>query len=364
PPASAAGRARPRSFQEDWSAPATPKPPTTLANDAQGGGSVATVAAPGRARIETAWGLDLSADGTEVAFARSSDGMGVAFARAGATDRTGAVEICALRLAGDRVFQLTAAGLRSVSPRWSPDARWVAFLRGAAEDRLALWVVDRDGRTDRALAPGPFTDLAWSPDGTRIACGSVAGIRLVDPLSGTLLALTDGTDRAPRWSPDGRTLAFARGSDGSRALHLVPAAGGAAVRLDTGGEAFDPSWSPDGGRLAFTAVMAAGRTRVAVATLAGTTVAGVERLGVTPFAESEPRWRADARGLSYLQRVGEGTVTVRRVLLASRIDTPLADRPGAHASARLGPDSESLVYVLGDEIWSQPKSAVEPRRLT
>ena len=57
-------------------------------------------------------------------------------------------------------------------------------------------------------------------------------------------------------------------------------------------------------------------------------------------------------------------MTVRRVFLVSRVDTPLADRPGAHASARLGPDSESLVYVLGDEIWSQPKSAVEPRRLT
>ena len=354
PAAPAAGRARPRSFQEDWSAPATPKPPTTLANDAQGGSSVAAmVAAAGRARIDTAWGIDLSADGTEVAFAR-----------AGAKDHSGAFEVCALRLAGERVFQLTAAGLRSVSPRWSPDARWIAFLRGAADDGLALWLVDRDGRAERVLAPGPFTDLAWSPDGTRLACGSVAGIRLVDAASGAALALTDGADRAPRWSPDGRTLAFARGADRSRALHLVPASGGAAVRLETGGEAFDPSWSPDGGRLAFTAVMAAGRTRVAVATLVGTAVAGVERLGVTPFAESEPRWRADGRGLAYLQRIGEGSVTVRRVFLASRVDTPLADRPGTHASARLGPDSESLVYVLGDEIWSQPKSGVEPRRLT
>ena len=202
-----------------------------------------------------------------------------------------------------------------------------------------------------------------APDGARVACGSARGIRVVDLVSGAERALTDGADRSPCWSPDGRTLAFVRGATGARALHVVPAAGGPPVRLQTTDEAFDPAWSPDGRRLAC-ALGAAGRTRVAFLTLAGATVAAIARSGVTPFSAASPRWRADGRGVVYLEdRRDGGNVIVRRLFVASHTDTPAADRPGAHASPCLGPDSESLVYVLGNELWAQPRRGVEPRRL-
>ena len=64
-----------------------------------------------------------------------------------------------------------------------------------------------------------------------------------------------GRDTAPRWSPDGRWLAFLSDRDGGKPqLYLLPTAGGEARRLTTlehgAGTAV---WSPDGASIVFSA---------------------------------------------------------------------------------------------------------------
>ncbi len=55
---------------------------------------------------------------------------------------------------------------------------------------------------------------------------------------------------APRWSPDGATLAYQHG--GLARVALLPAAGGATTPVATGAmQAWSPAWSPDGRTLAF-----------------------------------------------------------------------------------------------------------------
>ncbi|MCP5103654.1 MAG: S9 family peptidase, partial [bacterium] len=59
-------------------------------------------------------------------------------------------------------------------------------------------------------------------------------------------------ERAPGWSPDGKTLAFLSGRDGENQIYLLPMAGGEAEALTeskTGVRSY--KWSPDGKTIAF-----------------------------------------------------------------------------------------------------------------
>jgi dipeptidyl aminopeptidase/acylaminoacyl peptidase len=74
--------------------------------------------------------------------------------------------------------------------------------------------------------------------------------------SGPPRRLTNGPrDSAPRFSPDGRWLAFVRAEpEGKPQLYVLPAEGGEARRLtDLPGGAGAPEWSPDSAAIAFTA---------------------------------------------------------------------------------------------------------------
>ncbi|CAA9587342.1 MAG: tolB protein precursor, periplasmic protein involved in the tonb-independent uptake of group A colicins [uncultured Thermomicrobiales bacterium] len=129
---------------------------------------------------------------------------------------------------------------------------------------------DGGGRLDfeRAITATVVADVQISPDGRRVAYATTAAskegalpsltIWLVDAAGGPSRRLTTSgaINAAPRWSPDGRTLAFLsdRHEPGKPQLYVLPLDGGEAVRL-TGlpGGVGEPQWSPDGTKLAFLA---------------------------------------------------------------------------------------------------------------
>jgi dipeptidyl aminopeptidase/acylaminoacyl peptidase len=117
------------------------------------------------------------------------------------------------------------------------------------------------------------SDPRISPDGARVAFvvttasderdEYLSNVWMVDVAGGEPRRFTTGAtrDTLPRWSPDGRWLAFLsdRGPRKKAQLHVVAAAGGEAIALTdlahgvlgTGGL----SWSPDATRIAFTALV-------------------------------------------------------------------------------------------------------------
>jgi Tol biopolymer transport system component len=157
----------------------------------------------------------------------------------------------------------TTSGLNDY-PALSKDGRFIAFSsdRGSADngDNLDIWLQQIGARKPIRLTQDPAdeTDPAFSPDGTRIAFRSEkdgGGIYVVPTLGGDPMLLVPG-GRNPRFSPDGRWLAYWTGrgegsvSPGSSAVFIVEPGGGQprAIHPEMGAALY-PSWSPSSDRL-------------------------------------------------------------------------------------------------------------------
>ncbi|MBE3590814.1 MAG: S9 family peptidase [Firmicutes bacterium] len=111
-------------------------------------------------------------------------------------------------------------------PRLSPDGRRLAFVRTQADEiqngyNSSIWLLDlQDGGEPRRLTYGE------NKNGTTV-------------------------EEAPRWSPDGRRLAFTSNRTGKPRIYILDLAGGEARPLTTEEQgAGEVAWSPDGKRLA------------------------------------------------------------------------------------------------------------------
>ena len=106
-------------------------------------------------------------------------------------------------------------------------------------NRYNLWIADADGENAQsALAsPEPIISPAWSPLGGQLAYVSfesrkpVVYVHEIATGKRRLLANFRGSNSAPAWSPDGRTLAVTLSRDGGSQLYLIDAQGGEPRRL-------------------------------------------------------------------------------------------------------------------------------------
>ena len=153
---------------------------------------------------------------------------------------------------------------------WSPDGSRIAYTRGTNSGDDSVWVVNADGTSIFPLEIGGSGDKqhpSWSLDSSKIAYAVVKNapeqIYVAPSTGGFGVAL--GVGHEPNWSPDGSRIAFDGYQGGKNFgyidLHIVNADGSGAPLVITPGSFTEwtfNAWSPDGGRIAYRATGAAG----------------------------------------------------------------------------------------------------------
>ena len=131
---------------------------------------------------------------------------------------------------------------------------------------LASGVVASTLTIDQAIDVRELADLQFSPDGQRVAFTvqepptatkpAARHIWIFNTQGHALRQWTNSlkSEYMPRWSPDGRTLAFLSDREETAQIWLIPADGGEAVKLTTGNNAIEMMrWSREGRQIAFLA---------------------------------------------------------------------------------------------------------------
>ena len=126
---------------------------------------------------------------------------------------------------------------------------------------VALFLMAASGAAAQPMAVSPFPrdlsgTIAFQSD-ARSASNPTGRVRLytIDLSTGRVTPLGAGgdwNDEQPRWSPDGRRVAFKSNRSGSYNLYVMNADGSNVVRLtDHSLNDHDPTWLPDGESLVF-----------------------------------------------------------------------------------------------------------------
>jgi Tol biopolymer transport system component/DNA-binding winged helix-turn-helix (wHTH) protein len=194
----------------------------------------------------------------------SPDGSQVAFTNMGGPG------IFIALIGGEKPLQLTH-GDRDDDATWSPDGRQIAFARFSPGPSIqkTLYVIPALGGSERRVYTASYPQwaqcnrMSWSPDGKALIFSEAPDNNGKAWLS--ILSLSDLTVRPlttphnqqfdcdPVFSPDGRTVVFARGPMGAflSDVYVQNVDGGEPFRLTTGNSGGDAAWTQDGKEIVF-----------------------------------------------------------------------------------------------------------------
>jgi Tol biopolymer transport system component len=190
--------------------------------------------------------------------------------------------------------------------------RTFVYLAATGQGSQISWL-DSAGKTQPLHAPpGVYTTPRFSPDGKRLAFSLSSGtgvdiwLQDLDRDTPSRLSFLAGINRYPVWTPDGNNIVFHSLNSPAPGLYWIRSDGsGEAQRLTDGKLGETPySFSPDGKRLAFSQLGNGGSADIFTAPIESDSVH--VRLGKpelflgTPFIEFSPAFSPDGRRVAYV----------------------------------------------------------------
>jgi Tol biopolymer transport system component len=312
--------------------------------------------------------------GTETQPSFAPDGNEVAFAWTG--EKRDNLDIYVKAVGSERQLRLTNDSREDLSPAWSPDGRFIAFVREGATSEFLL--LPRLGGPERKIAetfahqrdvPISPPYLCWHPSGKWLAAASKNSpaerwsLFLISTETGEQRRLTNPPpqsigDTAPAFSPDGRSLAFVRSiSHGASNVYVLPlsatlAPTGEPARLTAENRVSGPVWTANGADVLFSSLRRGDWTLWRIDAPRGRTlrwtgeegdfptISGVTHRLVYSRQVFDPNiWRIDLRG-------GSRSQPARNMLVSSTRDDSLP---------QFSPDGRRLAFQSNRsgtyEIW-------------
>jgi dipeptidyl aminopeptidase/acylaminoacyl peptidase len=259
----------------------------------------------------------------------SLDAQWVAYAVDKSTLKTDKNEtrIWIIPTSGGDALPMTAEGVSSSHPRWSPDGKFLAFLSTRQGSKPQVWLLNRQGGEAQRLTDlVPYLiDFAWSPDGHKMV------LLLKDPKPEDLEAANHKSHDASEASASEENSSEDKKStkpwvidrlqfkldevgylDRRRAhLYVFDLAKKSLTQITSGDyDDSEPAWSPDSKLLAFTSNRSTPDPDATYNTDIWTVVANntdkgahLTQVTTNPGIDMSPTWSPDGKSIAYVTMI-------------------------------------------------------------
>ncbi len=276
--------------------------------------------------------------------------------------------------AGEPV-RLTETPNEEINPVFAPDGKSIAFVRIFPTHNEIISIPALGGSERKISGNASYASISFSPDGENLAVAELdlskaeAGIYAINLSTGEKTRLTapenPTVDHTPRYSPDGKSLAFIRYfSSFRREIFIIPATGGEPRQITTDdARIYGLAWNTDSKSLVFTSFRGAnqlGLWRVSTTDkfmpqMISTGSKNLNDLAISP----------NGRTIAYVEETADENIWELEPNGAPR---PLIRSTRADHSQQFSPDGTQIVFAsdrTGNyEIWLADADGKNQRQLT
>src|SRR6266404_2088643 len=273
---------------------------------------------------------------------------------------------------GGDPISLTAEGVSSSHPRWSPDGKYIAFLSARNNGKAQVWLLNRLGGEAAHLTDSPqgVDDFEWSPDSTRLV------LILRDPKPEDLEAAKEKDKDKPAAAAKPKTpppfvidrLQFKRDTVGyldrrRTHLYIFDVASKKTTQITSGDfDDAEPAWSPDGKSLAFTSNRSTPDPDATynsdiwvIASDTSDKGAHLTQITTNPGPDRSPAWSPDGKWIAFISQTDVKAMIYATHHLAvapssggeTKVLTLAFDR--SVRRPRFSADSRSIYFIADDD---------------